>query len=124
MINNCYLPDIKRHHESPGGQSPRRHWAAVQSLEEFMLNSSQGLIRLLHVVSLHNPSYVLVIPKTQRSGHTEHEGWELPLSAGWLCKHGRQLRSSGHLTATPWTYVSCNNLLMRTNQTTTHHLLS
>lgn len=33
MINNCYLPDIKRHQESPGGQSPRRHWAAVQRLE-------------------------------------------------------------------------------------------
>lgn len=124
MINNCYFPDIKRHRRSPGGWSPRRHWAPVQSLEGFVLNPSQGVIRLLHVGSLHDLSYVLVVPKTQRSGHTEHEAQELPLGAKWLCKHSGQLRTSSHLTATPWTYVSSNNLLMRTNRTTTQHLLS
>lgn len=53
MINNCYLPGIKRHQESAGGQNPRRHWA-LHRVSGGPAKPQTGVIRLQHVVSLHS----------------------------------------------------------------------
>lgn len=120
MINNCYLPGIKRHHESAGGQNPRRHWA-LHRVSGGPAKPQTGVIRLRHVVSLHSLSCVPATPKTQRPGHPEQGVRQPSLGAAWLCEHGGQLGSTGHLTATPWTYVSCKTLFTRTPH---HHTLS
>lgn len=74
MMNNCCSPDTTGSTRALGDPALAGIGLLYGEVRGFVLNPRQGVIGLLHVESPHALSHVLVIPKTQRSGHSVKDG--------------------------------------------------